>query len=208
VAPSPPAPWIAARTFWSKKAGDVGHVDDLAAHLRAHPYDALAARAALRTAAAGDPEAMRLAAQVLQQPAFESLGEGGRDEEFLRLRAARGALATSSRWASNSLGSIDPADLARDLRRRRIPPAEIQGALADVARIAAGTGQRTEPAVAALEDAKREEAAKLRAELREMEKATSPPAPYRLDAGRPVPYRPRDLDWPLVAAALAAGGVR
>ena len=54
----------------------------------------------------------------------------------------------------------------------------------------------------------RDEAARLRAELREMEKPTSPPAPYRLDAGRPVPYRPRDLDWPVVAAALAAEGVR
>jgi hypothetical protein len=205
-APSPPAAWIAARTFWSKKAGDVG--DDLAAHLRAHPYDALAARAALRSAAAGDPEAMRLAAQVLQQPAFESLGEGERDQAFLRLRTARGALPASSRWASNALGPVDPADLARDLRRRRIASAEIQGALADVARIAARSGQRTEPAVAALEDAKRDEAAKLRAELREMEKPASPPAPYRLDAGRPVPYRPRDLDWPVVAAALAAGGVR
>jgi hypothetical protein len=204
-APSPPAAWIAARTFWSKKAGDVG--DDLAAHLRAHPYDALAARAALRSAAAGDPEAMRLAAQVLQQPAFESLGEGERDQAFLRLRTARGALPASSRWA-NALGPVDPADLARDPRRRRIASAEIQGALADAARIAARSGQRTEPAVAALEDAKRDEAAKLRAELREMEKPASPPAPYRLDAGRPVPYRPRDLDWPVVAAALAAGGVR
>ncbi len=203
AAPSPPAPWIAARVFWSKKAGDVGA--DLAAHLRAHPYDALAARAALRTAAAGDPEAMRLAAEVLQQPAFDSLGD---DQAFLRLRTARGALPASSRWASNALGSMDPASIARDLARRRISSAEIRGVLADVARIAARTGQRTEPAVAALEDTKPGEAAKLRAELREMEKPTSPPAPYRLDAGRPVPYRPRDLDWPVVAAALAAGGVR
>ena len=62
--------------------------------------------------------------------------------------------------------------------------------------------------MAALEDTNRVEAAKLRAELREMEKATGPPPPYRLDAGRPVPYRPRDLDWPVLAAALAAGGVR
>jgi hypothetical protein len=103
---------------------------------------------------------------------------------------------------------VDPAELARDLHRRRIASAEIQSALADVARIAARTGQRTEPAVAALEDMRRDEAAKLRAELRELQKDTSPPLPYRLDAGRPVPYRPRDLDWPLVAAALAAGGVR
>ena len=206
AAPSPAASWIAARTFWSRKASEVGA--DLASHLRAHPYDALAARAALRTAAAGDPEAMHLASQVLLQPAFESLGDGGPDQAFLRLRTARGALPASARWASQALGSMDPADLARDLRRRRIASAEIQGALADVARVAARTGQRTEPAVAALEDANREGALKLRTELREMEKATSPPAPYRLDTGRPVPYRPRDLDWPVVAAALAAGGVR
>ena len=123
AAPGPPAAWIAARTFWSKKAGDLGA--DLAAHLRAHPYDALAARAALRTATAGDPEAMRLATQVLEQPAFESLDEGARDQAFLRLRTARGALPASSRWASNALGPMEPADLARDLRRRRIASAEI-----------------------------------------------------------------------------------
>jgi len=40
------------------------------------------------------------------------------------------------------------------------------------------------------QDVKREEAAKLRAELRELEKPKGPPAPYHLEAGRPAPDGP------------------
>ena len=139
---------------------------------------------------------------------MESIGEMEGDQALLRLRTARGRLASSARAASTALGPLDPGSLARDLRRRRIPSAEIQGVLADLARLAVRTGQRAEAAVAVLEDVKREEAAKLRAELRELEKPAGPPAPYRLEAGRPSPYRPRDLDWSVVAAALAAGGAQ
>jgi hypothetical protein len=205
-APSAPASWVAARAFWTKKAGEVG--TDLAVHLRAHPFDLLAARAALRTAGPGDSEALSLAARVLQQPAMESLGETESDQALLRLRSARGRLPSSARAASTALGPADPGSLARDLRRRRIPSAEIQGVLADLARLAVRTGQRAEAAVAALEDVRREDAARLRAELRELEKPAGPPAPYRLEAGRPAPYRPRDLDWSVVAAALAARGAQ
>jgi len=205
-APSAPASWVAARAFWTKKAGEVG--TDLAVHLRAHPFDLLAARAALRTAGPGDSEALSLAARVLQQPAMESLGETESDQALLRLRSARGRLASSARAASTALGPADAGSLARDLRRRRIPSAEIQGVLADLARLAVRTGQRAEAAVAALEDLRREDAARLRAELRELEKPAGPPAPYRLEAGRPAPYRPRDLDWSVVAAALAARGAQ
>ncbi|PYQ22323.1 MAG: hypothetical protein DMF79_06175 [Acidobacteria bacterium] len=201
-----PVPWMAARAFWTKKAGEVG--TDLAIHLRAHPYDLLAARAALRTAGPGDPEALSLAARVLQQPAMEAMGETESDQALLRLRSARGRLGSSARAASTALGPVDPGSLARDLRRRRIASAEIQGVLADLARLAVRTGQRAEAAVAVLEDSKREEAAKLRAELRELEKPAGPPKPYRLEAGRPAPYRPRDLDWSTVSAALAAGGAQ
>ncbi|HSB61826.1 MAG TPA: hypothetical protein VLI67_08910, partial [Vicinamibacteria bacterium] len=205
-APSGPASWQAARVFWTKKAGEVG--TDLAAHLRAHPFDVLSARAALRTAAPGDPESMDLALQVLQQPAMASSADAWSDLAFLRVRAALGLPPSSARTSARATGTVDPASLARELRRRRIPSAEIQGALAGVARIAARTGGSTEAAVAALEDLNREAAARLRAELRGLETAGGPPAPYRLDAGRPVPYRPRDLDWPVVSAALAAGSAR
>jgi len=201
-----PAPWNAARPFWTRKPGDVG--TDLAAHLHAHPYDFLAARAALRSAGPADPEAMSLAAQVLQLPVMESMGEAEGDQALLRLRSARSRLSSSARAASFALGPADPAGIARDLRRRRMTLVEIQGALADLARLAIRTGQRAEAAVAALEDLKPEEATRLRAELRDLEKPAGPPAPYRQEAGRPVPYRPRDLDWPVVSAALAAGGVR
>ena len=151
---------------------------------------------------------MSLAARVLQQPAMEAMGETESDQALLRLRSARGRLGSSARAASTALGPVDPGSLVRDLRRRRIASAEVQGVLADLARLAVRTGQRAEAAVAVLEDSKREEASKLRAELRELEKPAGPPKPYRLEAGRPAPYRPRDLDWSAVSAALAAGGAQ
>ena len=204
--PAPPPTWTAARAFWTKKAGEVGA--DLAAHLRAHPHDLLAARAALRTAAPGEAEAMHLAGQLLAEPAMEAIGDPYGDRALLALRTARGLLPSSARAAARAAGAFDPASLAGDLRRRRMASADVQAAMADLARIAAATGggPRVEAAVSVLEDLGREQARALRTELRELEKPAGPPAPYRLEGGRPVPYRPRDLDWRTVAAALAAGG--
>jgi hypothetical protein len=89
--------------------------------------------------------------------------------------------------------------------RRRIPAAEIDGALADVARIAASNGslRAADSAVQALEARSAEGATRVRREIRAATKP-APPAPYRRTPTGPAPYRPRDLDFALVTAVLAA----
>jgi tetratricopeptide (TPR) repeat protein len=198
-----PAAWTSARVFWRKKPLQIGA--DFAAHLRAHPYDLPAARAALRTAGPGDAEAMRLAAAVLQDPVMEALGEPYGDAVLLRLRTARGLLSTSWRAAGRALDSIDASSLASDLQRRRMPAGEIQAALADVGRIAArqGDDRTVEAALVALEDRKPEDARRLRAELRAFLRPQAP-LPFRRTGNEMTPWRPRDLDMSLVAQLLAA----
>jgi hypothetical protein len=44
------------------------------------------------------------------------------------------------------------------------------------------------------------EARKVRAET--LAAARPAPLPYRLEGGRPAPWRPRDLDWTTLASAL------
>jgi hypothetical protein len=197
AASAAPAAWTAALPFW--KGEPDGVVAPLGRHLASHPYDVRAARAALRSPDGGGEEPLRRAALALDDPTMEALGGLGSDEALLRLRIARGLLRSSSarRAARLGLGSVDPAGMGRDLARRRITRAEIDAALADMARI----GARAEDAVlrdtamAALIDGKASNLKPLRAELRLLGLPEGP---------LPAPYRPRDLDWGVVAAVLTA----
>jgi hypothetical protein len=194
-----PAAWVAARVFWTDKAADVG--SKLAAHLRAHPFDVRAAPAALRSVSPADDDSARLAAAVLRESARDAGEDAGGDDSVLRVRAARGFLAGSPTAARTALGGIDARWLWGELRRRRFPAAEVQGALVDVARIERGAERTDGRAMAVLEDLDPAAARALRAEPRE---PGSGPWLYRIDAGRPAPWRPRDLDWSVLARALEA----
>ena len=208
-----PTAWDAARPFWTRPA--VEAATGLAAHLRAHPLDLRAARAALRSAGALDPDTAALAARPLQQPSAE--GDSGSDLQLLRLREARSWLGVSPAAARRVLGGAEPG-LARELERRRLSAAEVRSALADVARILASASPRVpavavrgagelEAALAPLEDRDPAAARTLRAELRQ--RAPAPrPLPYRLANGRPEPWRPMDLDWPAVQTVADAEDAR
>jgi hypothetical protein len=199
----PPASWTAALPFWRNKPAEIG--PDLAAHLAAHPYDLLAARAVLRTPGPGDVEMLDRAEAVLQEsPSLESIGQPGSDAIVVRLRAARGLLSSSWRAALAALGPVDASGLAEELTRRRFRRADVDAAVADVARIAAPASSAAlrEAAVALLEDRNPDTARALRRELARQDQA-EPPRAFRLVQGRPAPYRPRDLDWSVVMLAVA-----
>jgi len=209
AAPVTPPTWTAARAFWTMKAEQVAPA--LEPHLRAHPYDLLAARAALRTAGPGPEDALRRAALALDDPTMDALGGSDTDEALLRLRIARGLLAGEARRAAHeALGAVDVAGLAGDLVRRHLTRAQVDEALADVARIAAraediSMGERT---MALLIDRRASNLKAVRAELRELVRPQTAPQPFRLVNGAPTPYRPRDLGWPVLAAVLAAEETR
>jgi hypothetical protein len=198
-----PAAWTAARPFWTRRPGEIDA--DLLAHLRANAFEVRAARAALRTAAAGEEAAMRAAASVLLEAPSGVVENADSDADFLGLRIARGLARSAPRAAAAALRRFDGETLAAELSRRRIPAAETAAALADVARIEAAVGQRAgvESAVSALEARSPETGKALRRELRAAEIPT-PPAGYRATPNGPAPYRPRDLDWRLVTALVAA----
>jgi predicted Zn-dependent protease len=194
-----PAAWAAARTFWTEKAADVSA--NLAAHLSAHPFDVRAARAALRSVAPADDDTARRSAATLRESTREGGDDTSGDDAVLRVRAARGFLGVSATAARTALGGIDTRWLLGELAKRRFPQAEVRGALADVARIeraGAGSGDR---AMVVLEDQDPAAARALRQETRER---PSGPWLYRIDAGRPAAWRPRDLDWSVLARALDA----
>ncbi len=203
TAPTTPAkdeavePWTAARTFWTEKATDVGQ--ELAAHLAANAFDVRAARAALRSVAPADDDLARRAAAVLREFAA-SWGEDGGDAAVLRVRSARGFLPRSPAAARTALGPTDPRWLRGEMRRRRFPSADVLGTIVDLARIERTEDPGSDRALATLEDLDPAAARRMRAELRSI-----PPGPwaYRLEGGRPVPWRPRDLDWSVLARVLA-----
>jgi hypothetical protein len=190
-----PEAWTTARGFWTEKAQDVG--GELAVHLAAHPFDVRAARAALRSVGPANEDLARRAAAVLR----ESAAARGDDEAVLRVRAARQLLPRSPGAARTALGAVDARWLWAELRKRRFPAADVEGALVDVARMERAEDRGPDRALAALEDLDPAAARRLRAEPRPVPAA---PSAYRLDGGRPVPWRPRDLDWGVLAAQPAA----
>ncbi len=200
-----PAAWSAARAFWTRKAAEVGA--DLGVHLRAHPFDVRAARAALRTVAPADEAAMRRAAIVLRDAPGGLLEDPASDVDLLNLRAARSLWRAWPRAALDVLGPRDGPTTAKELTRRRLPRAEVDSALADMARIAAkgGPARSSDSALSALDLRSPDLARAVRLELREASKPAPPPG-YRLASGAPTPYRPRDLGWSLLQAVVAAEG--
>jgi len=189
-----PEGWMTARGFWTEKAGDVG--TRLATHLAAHPFDVRAARAALRAVTPLDEDVARRATVVLREFASAS-----GDEALLRVRTARAFLPRSTAAARTALGPVDARWLWGELRKRRFPAADVQGAIEDVARIERTDERGADRALATLEDLDPVAARRLRAEPR-----PAPPGPsaYRIDGGRPLPWRPRDLDWSVLTRVLAA----
>jgi len=140
---------------------------------------------------------------------MQSFDDAGTDANLLRLRAMRGLLPTSWRAADSVMEYEDPSRLTRDLTRRKMRRADIDGALGDLARLhaAAGDGTAAEVATRLLEDRGAANAAKVRADVEASLKPVPPPS-YRMSNGQPRPYRPRDLDWSLVRSIVAAEGTR
>jgi hypothetical protein len=130
------------------------------------------------------------------------------DRDLLKVRAARGLLAISPQAARQALGDGGAEAFLRLATERRLKTAEVNLALADLARIARRTGDEAGARrVAGLLGDRNAAAAKaLRAELG----AEAGPAVdgFRVVDGRPAPIRPRDLAWPMIANALSAEGVR
>jgi hypothetical protein len=139
---------------------------------------------------------------------MNALGSAQPDQALLQLRMARGLLPRSWRAARTALGTPSPEELANDLRRRRFRRALIDGALSDVARIAAraGDSRGTDVALAVLGERGAADLAALRAETAALQRPSVPPQPFRMADGKPAPYRPRDLDWRVLTLVLDAGG--
>ena len=155
--------------------------------------------------APGDPEAMRLAARALATLSTYQESSTS-DAALLGLRAARAEREESWRAARASLESLDRASLPLELVRRRFSSEERRSALTDVVRVfdRAGQGGSVDGILAHLEDRNPDETRRLRAELKRESRPQGPVRTYRMEGGEPRPYRPRDVDWALVSAVLAA----
>ncbi|HEX7552492.1 MAG TPA: hypothetical protein VF378_02985, partial [Geothrix sp.] len=197
-----PQAWSEALPAWEGKAEAV--VGPLGARLRIHPLDVLSARAALRSPSAADEDALLRAGLALGSGAG-SEGEG--DRILLRIRAARGLLPRSAEAARWALEGVSPEGIARLLVQRRFRTADINGALADVARIArkVDNDRDVREALRLLTDRNAPNAKALRAELTVSE---APPSTYHLVNGRPAPIRPRDLTWSLLSSIIKVEGIR
>jgi hypothetical protein len=197
-----PADWVEALPAWAGKAEAV--VGPLGVRLKAHPLDVLSARAALRSPAAADEDAL-LRAGLALGTAHRTDGDG--DRLLLRLRAARGLLPRSAEAAHWALEGASPDALARLLVQRRFRSADINGALVDAARIARKVGHENgvKEALGLLTDRNAPGVKALRAELAVPE---APPSAYHQVDGRPAPIRPRDLTWSLLSNVIKAEGVR
>lgn len=208
--PSVPAsgPWQAALGFW-KQAADVSS-QGLETHLRAHPVDVLAARVALRSLAPTPEEPLQRARIALAEPVMTSLGSPWADDAVVRVRIARGLLPAAPGAARGALESVDTGGLVDELVRRRFRAAEIDAALADLARILsrAGGSRNADALLRVLADRRAVGLAPLRAELLAQASPPAAPAAFRLEEGRPRPWRPRDLDWSVVGRVVDAGASR
>jgi len=186
--PEAPESWRGALAVW--RGGDLG------ARLRAHPYDALAAAYARGSLAPlGEDAAAR--ADLALRP-----GRGrGEDRTALQVRAARALLPVSPRAARKALGQelADPSSLVQALAG--YPAAQIDAALADLARIAARCGDEagTRAILAVLAD-------RGAAGPQEPPQPPGRADPFKIVDGRPAPLRPRDLTWATLAGVLKQEG--
>ena len=139
-----------------------------------------------------------------------ALGDTSRAEDLLllNLKTTRRLLSSSWRAARTALGSSGIEELDRMMVNRKLKPADIHAALADLARLASKEENETQVKIALSLLAERK-ASNLKA-LRE-ELALDRPArqeAFRMVDGRPTPIRPRDLSWSLLAQVLKSEGVR
>jgi hypothetical protein len=151
-------------------------------------------------------EPLQRARIALAEPVLVSLGSSWADDAVVRLRIARGLLPQGPRAARGVLESVNARGLADDLVRRRFRAAEIDAALADLARISSRTDD-ARSAEALLADRRAAGLTPLRAELR-ARNSPAAPAAFRLDQGRPRPWRPRDLDWSVVGQVVDSEATR
>ncbi len=198
-----PSAWGAALRFWTAPAADAAAT--LAEHLAAHPADLLAGRAALRSLGPAPESALRRALLALRSPALQQLGSPWTDARVVRLRLLRSLLPGSARAARVAFGAAAPSDFGTELDARRFPRRDVDAALSDLARAAAGAGSQAEAQsiLAALADRRARGLVELRASVGA---AAAPEAPrsFRLADGQPAPWLPRDLTWRVVADVLAA----
>lgn len=193
-----PASWETAASFWLKKGPEFDTWGStLAAHLSRHPYDLLSARVVLRSLAP--------AREAVVQPAAAALG--GHDEipAYRILRFERTRAFRAARTAVPSLRVH-----ADDLKRRRYPRAEIDGLLADVARVAAEAGDSAALArsLTALQERNASGLAALKEEVATFSQKNLPrPDVTRTRAGAFAELRPRDLTWDVYARILNAENV-
>ncbi len=193
AAPGTPAAWVTARSFWQRKGSDLESWGaELAAHLAKHPYDRLAARVVLRSLAPAREEVVAPA----------DLAIGGSDD-VPGLRIARSVLPRSPEAARFALRSSWIS--AAQLTARRFPAAEVDGTLADVARIGAATrdAAMADRALSALEDRRAASIAALRKELAQLTARAAPrPDLYKGRGTSVTRVLPRDLTWDLYARVL------
>ncbi|BDU74199.1 hypothetical protein [Mesoterricola silvestris] len=192
-----PEYWTGAAAVWT---GPVSLGD----RLKAHGHDVLAARAALRSLAPGDENALARVQRVLENDRPWARDLDG-DRALLRLRASRSLLPRSAAAAQHALGPVDPEALARILAARHFKAADINAALGDVARISARAGREalTRRTLAVLAD---RNAAGLKALQAELAPAAGRAEAFRMEGGRPAPIRPRDLTWALLTNVLNKEG--
>jgi hypothetical protein len=194
-----PTWWTTARGFWQKKgAAYASWGGELVKHLAAHPYDRHAARVVYRSLSA--------APERLVAPA--ALAAGGSEDSVSRWRVARAELSRSSPAARAALRSIwlDPDEL----RQRRFSAGEVEGLLADLARIGAAAREETlvERALSALEDRRASSLPALNAEIATLRRLAAPRPETLLGDGPNVArLLPKDLTWDLYARVLNAEDV-
>lgn len=178
--------------------------EPLQARLREHSFDVLSARAALRRPTALSPQLALLAARALRDVEDLHDLDVSSDQSLLRLRAARSALARPR--AARALGGfLPPESVVSDLTRRRFRAADVDAAVADLARLASanGDGAALRSALELLADRKWAGARTLRIEL--AANLVDPPVvSHRVVGGRSLLYRPRDLTFALVSQIVEA----
>jgi len=198
------APGVKAPAYWTGSAAVWAGATPLGDRLKAHDHDVHAARAALRNLWPGDENGLMRALLVLETDRPWA-GDLGGDAGVLRLRAARGLLPRSAAAAKAALALMGSDGLVRILARRAFKAADVNAALADVARIAARTGEDVEAArvLAVLSD---RGAPGLQALQAELAPAPGKAEAFRMADGKPAPIRPRDLTWVLLAHVLDKEG--